>query len=64
MDCRCNEATELYGDEAETYAAGHLVVGEAENRGEERFSCPDTGRRWLLDRPDDTGQARLRREPF
>ena len=68
MDCRCNDATEFYGDEAERYAAEHLTAGEADPaRFEERFSCPDTGRVWLLDYPERTerepGQARLRAEP-
>ena len=68
MDCRCNEATELYGDEADRYATEHLVAGRSDTaRLEQRFSCPDTGRVWKLDYPDRTerepGQARLRTEP-
>ena len=65
MECRCHEVTELYGREAEEYAASHLHRDETDTaRLEERFSCPDTGSRWLLDYPEQTdgdpGQARLR----
>jgi hypothetical protein len=64
MACRCNEVTELYGDEAETYAAEHLRRTETRTDAlEESYSCPDTGAGWLLDYPDRTerepGQARL-----
>jgi hypothetical protein len=64
VDCRCNEATELYGAEAETYAREHLVSDEVHGDAfEELLSCPDTGRRWRLDYPERTerepGQARL-----
>lgn len=67
MECRCNDATEFYGEEAERYAGEHLVREETSSeRFEERFSCPDTGVRWLLDYPErterDPGQARLRVE--
>ena len=56
---------ESFGTEAETYAAEHLVRGEADAAAmEEQFSCPDTGRRFVLDWPERTqsepGQARLR----
>ena len=65
MDCRCDNVTELYGDEAERYAGEHLSRDETDMETfEERFACPDTGRRWLLDYPDrrgeEPGQARLR----
>lgn len=65
MQCRCNDVTELYGQEAEAYAAEHLRAdGVRSERFEERYTCPDTGKRWLLDWPDRTeqepGQARLR----
>jgi hypothetical protein len=65
VECRCNTVTELYGGEAEDYAAEHLVEDETRPEAfEQAFSCPDTGRRWLLDYPDrteeDPGQARLR----
>jgi hypothetical protein len=65
VDCRCDTVTELYGNEAEEYARGHLVAGRsASEPPEERFSCPDTGREWVLDYPDRTerelAQARLR----
>ncbi len=62
--CRCPSLTALYSREAEEYAAGHLVRDETRtDQLEELYSCPDTGRRWLLDYPDSTerdpGQARL-----
>ena len=66
MECRCNEATELYGDEASQYAAGHLVRDETiEDELRATYSCPDTGRRWEMDFPPDEpggdpGDARLR----
>ncbi len=68
MECRCDTVGELYGSEAEEYAGEHLVSDETRAELlEEDFSCPDTGRRWLLDYPDrtdqDPGQARLRAEP-
>jgi hypothetical protein len=55
----------MFGDEAEAYAGEHLVRGDADTeRMVERFSCPDTGRRWELDYPEhddrEPGQARLR----
>jgi uncharacterized membrane protein YkvA (DUF1232 family) len=67
MECRCATMNESFGQEAETYAAEHLVRGEADSGAmEERYSCPDTGRRFVLDWPErtqsDTGQARLRLE--
>ena len=46
MDCRCIQATELYGSEAVEYAATHL---EATDDG---FDCPDTGSHWELDTSD------------
>ena len=52
MDCRCTDATELYGAEAVEYAATHL---EAMGKG---FQCPDTGRHWELD-TSDPDQPRL-----
>jgi hypothetical protein len=56
---------ESFGSEAETYAAEHLVRGEVSSAAmEERYTCPDTGRRFVLDWPErtqsETGQARLR----
>lgn len=66
MSCRCNDVTELYGDEAERYAREHLRTDEV--RGdtfEELLACPDTGAQWRLDFPERTerepGQARLAR---
>ena len=66
MACRCPEITELYGDEAETYAREHLRTDEVRSDAfEEDLSCPDTGAAWTLDFPERTerepGQARLRR---
>ncbi len=65
MECRCTTVTELYGREAEQYAAGHLTRDETRSEAfEELYACPDTGRQWLLDWPERTerepGQARLR----
>lgn len=46
MDCRCKEAAELYGTEAEAYAAEHLRSdGDA-------LACPDTGARWQTSERD------------
>ena len=69
MSCRCTTVGELYGREAEEYATDHLRPNETTTEElEERFSCPDTGRAWLLDYPDRTerelGQARLRAAPL
>jgi hypothetical protein len=47
MECRCNEATELYGSDAVEYAATHLQSADHDG-----FVCPDTGRRWRLDMSD------------
>jgi hypothetical protein len=64
--CRCPDLTELYGDEAESYARDHLYTDEVRTDAfEELLSCPDTGTLWLLDYPERTerepGQARLGR---
>jgi hypothetical protein len=66
MDCRCNDATEFYGEEAERYAREHLHTDEVRSESfEEVLACPDTGARWLLSFPERTerepGQARLAR---
>jgi hypothetical protein len=58
---------EMHGAEAEEYAAQHLVRDEThDEQFEELYSCPDTGKRWILDWPEATerepGQARLRAE--
>jgi hypothetical protein len=68
MSCRCDTVAELYGTEAEDYASEHLHRTETRtDRLEERYTCPDTGRNWILDYPDrtesDPGQARLRVGP-
>ena len=57
MDCRCNEATELYGSEAVDYAATHLR-SDGDGGG---FVCPDTGAQWKLDTADPD-QPRLVRK--
>jgi hypothetical protein len=64
MECRCAAMNETYGREAETYAAEHLVPGESSTEAmAERYTCPDTGREFVLDWPErtqaDAGQARL-----
>ena len=56
MECRCNEATELYGSEAVEYAATHL---QSDGDG---FVCPDTGVHWDLD-TGDPDQPRLVQAP-
>ena len=63
--CRCPELTELYGNDAESYARDHLRTDEVRSDAfEELLSCADTGTLWLLDYPEHTdrepGQARLR----
>ena len=41
MSCRCNDATELYGPEAETYARDHLHSQETRGDAfEEILACP------------------------
>jgi hypothetical protein len=65
MECRCGTMNESFGSEAEAYAAEHLVRGEVSSGTmEERYTCPDTGREFVLDWPERTqtepGQARLR----
>lgn len=61
--CRCTEAEELCGPEAEAYAAEHLVLAEG------AFACPDTGARWqsrertdglILEQLDATALTRSR----
>jgi hypothetical protein len=65
MECRCGTMSESFGSEAETYATEHLVRGEVGSDAmAERYTCPDTGREFVLDWPERTqsepGQARLR----
>lgn len=65
MECRCGTVDVLHGPEAEAYAGDHLRRDETHTaQFEERFTCPDTGRRWVLDYPErtngDPGPARLR----
>ena len=52
MECRCNDATQFHGEEAELYAADHLVEDSRVAGTPEQFSCPDTGARWELRRED------------
>jgi len=66
MTCRCNDVTELYGNEAEDYAGEHLRRAETRTEAlQEGYTCADTGADWLLDYPERTerepGQARLRK---
>ncbi len=67
MKCRCTNAIEFYGREAQQYAAAQLVRDEtAEDELRATYSCPDTGAVWELDFPpndrrDEPGDARLRR---
>jgi hypothetical protein len=56
---------ESFGSEAETYAAEHLVRSDVKSDSlAEGYTCPDTGREFVLDWPERTeseqGQARLR----
>jgi hypothetical protein len=65
MGCRCETVTEFYGVEAETYAGEQLRRTETRSDAlAELYTCPDTGRSWILDYPArtdaDPGQARLR----
>ena len=66
MECRCTDATEFYGDDASSYAAGHLVRATTnEETLSATYTCPDTGRCWEMDFPPDVpggdaGDARLR----
>jgi ketosteroid isomerase-like protein len=49
-ECRCSEASLLWGPRADDYADAHLVreaVGESAE--EVLYRCPDTGRLWVLD---------------
>jgi hypothetical protein len=46
---------ELHVRDAEEYASAHLVREESRDESlEETYSCPDTGKRWILDWPDAT----------
>ena len=66
MECRCDNATEFYGEEASAYASAHLVRDATiEDELRAAYTCPDTGRRWEMDFPPDEaggdpGDARLR----
>ena len=62
MSCLCNDATELYGPEAETYARDHLHSQETRGDAfEEILACPDTGATWRLDFPGAPSASRGRR---
>jgi hypothetical protein len=54
MGCRCTDATEFYGQEAEAYLADHLVAD-----ADGTYSCPDTGARWQVDEQTDPNQQRI-----
>jgi hypothetical protein len=68
VECRCDELTGRYGDEAYEYTA-HLVK-VAEQAGQSLMRCPRTGLEWVYDFPLDPaasewiGTARLRRLPL
>jgi len=52
MSCACGSLFELIGNEAGQYAREHLERLEVDVvNWTERYRCPDTGRRWLLDAP-------------
>ena len=66
MRCRCEEITELWSDEAKSYADEHLEQVEVRADGwEVLYRCPVTGRQWLEDYPRGEehggGPMRLRR---
>jgi hypothetical protein len=54
MECRCNEADEFTGAEAEAYLADHLVAD-----ADGTYTCPDTGARWQVDERTDPAQPRI-----
>jgi hypothetical protein len=49
---------DFHGADAEEYATAHLIADE---RRAGTFSCPDTGKQWVLEWPEPE-QARLRAE--
>ncbi len=52
MICRCEDLTELWDEEAKSYADWHLEQVEVRAGGWEiLYRCPKTGRRWLKDYP-------------
>ena len=53
MECRCRQATEFRGEEAELYAADHLVAEATAGGTGQTFACPDTGKRWRLTQEND-----------
>lgn len=66
MRCRCEEISELWGDEAKSYADKHLEQVEVRADGwEVLYRCPITGHHWLEDYPRGEehggGPMRLRR---
>ena len=54
MACRCTEADEFTGADAERYLAGHLQAA-----GDGTYACPDTGERRRVDERTDPAQPRL-----
>jgi hypothetical protein len=55
VECRCDTVDVLWGDEAEEYAADHLVTD-----ADGRLTCADTGAIWHLEEHDND-QVALRR---
>ena len=65
MNCRCEDITELWDDEARNYADSHLEEVEIRASGwEVLYRCPVTARLWLEDYPRGSehggGPMRLR----
>ena len=53
MRCACLTLFRLTGNQAEDYAAEHLVEENVDPTAwTVTYRCPDTGRRWLRDSPD------------
>ena len=66
MRCRCSELSELAGEEAKTYADGHLEQVETRADGwVVVYRCAETDREWIEDYPRGEehggGPVRLRR---
>ena len=54
MQCRCTDADEFDGTEAEAYLADHLVA-----TADGTYACPDTGARWEVDAEADPAHSRI-----
>jgi hypothetical protein len=69
VDCRCQDVSELHGDEALAYVEHHLRRVRQEH-GAWLLVCSLTGQEWVEDFPRDTatkgwvGTCRLRRFPW